>query len=385
MGANNIKYTQEKAKEIFKKYGYNMLEEYVRSKDRVKCSDDEGYLYRVGIINIQAGEKSMAFHANNPYTIYNIKNYIKLNCKDSVELISEEYKNNTKALVFKCLQCGEKFQKSWGSFTAKPKLYKCTSCILKDVNEKQRFSIQKIYPLFLENNLVILDTDYKNSMTPINVMDFNGYLGKISYNNLSKGKMFERFSLKYNEKNYLYNIMNYTRINNIKSKPIKVIGSDGHGHTSLLFKCECGNDFKTIGTMFTNKNKIKCDKCSSAISKIELKIIDLLEENNIDFIREHSFVDCRNIKSNRPLFFDFYLKEYNLCIECDGRQHYQKVNFGGMSDEKATIVFNRQKEYDNIKNKYCMDNDIQLIRIPYYEFDSNIYIERISKFLPINV
>ena len=73
------------------------------------------------------------------------------------------------------------------------------------------------------------------------------------------------------------------------------------------------------------------------------------------------FDDCRN---KNPLPFDFYLPNYNICIEFDGRQHYLPIfYFGG---EK---MLNYTKNNDNIKNEYCLNNNIKLVRIPYYEIN----------------
>lgn len=64
----------------------------------------------------------------------------------------------------------------------------------------------------------------------------------------------------------------------------------------------------------------------------------------------------------RPLPFDFYLPEYNICIEYDGEQHNRSVkHFGG---DKA---FYTRIKHDNIKNEYCKNNGISLLRIPYFK------------------
>lgn len=55
----------------------------------------------------------------------------------------------------------------------------------------------------------------------------------------------------------------------------------------------------------------------------------------------------------------------NICIEYDGEQHFKPIElFGG---EKQ---FKIQVENDNIKNTFCKENNIKLIRIPYYELNS---------------
>jgi very-short-patch-repair endonuclease len=62
-----------------------------------------------------------------------------------------------------------------------------------------------------------------------------------------------------------------------------------------------------------------------------------------------------------------------VCVEYDGSQHYHPVEyFGG---EK---VFKETQKSDAIKNKYCSDNGIKLIRIP-YKNKSSAEIETVLK------
>ena len=67
-----------------------------------------------------------------------------------------------------------------------------------------------------------------------------------------------------------------------------------------------------------------------------------------------------NKNGTYPLKFDFYLPDYNCCIEYDGKQHFEPIDyFGGKNG------FIKTQERDDIKNQYCKNNDIKLIRIPY--------------------
>jgi very-short-patch-repair endonuclease len=75
------------------------------------------------------------------------------------------------------------------------------------------------------------------------------------------------------------------------------------------------------------------------------------------------FDNCKG--KRRVLSFDFYLPKQNMLIEYDGRQHFMPVNFYGCSDEKAQKTYFDSKQNDAIKDKYCIENNIQLIRIPY--------------------
>ena len=79
----------------------------------------------------------------------------------------------------------------------------------------------------------------------------------------------------------------------------------------------CGKTFK-----MRPRNHISGQGCSHCnMSKGEVKIMIFLESNNIKFIRQFKFNDCKYIKT---LSFDFYIPKYNLCIEYDGEQHFKK-------------------------------------------------------------
>jgi very-short-patch-repair endonuclease len=100
-----------------------------------------------------------------------------------------------------------------------------------------------------------------------------------------------------------------------------------------------------------------CPICKS--SKGELEISKYLKKMNIKFKPQFKFDNCRNIL---PLSFDFYLHEKNICIEFDGLQHFKPIEyFGGIETFKLTQL------RDKIKNKYCKDNNIKLLRIKYDE------------------
>ncbi len=109
-----------------------------------------------------------------------------------------------------------------------------------------------------------------------------------------------------------------------------------------------------------------CPKCR--LSRGELRIEKYLKENNIIFEYEKKFNNC---KFKQLLPFDFYLPKYNTCIEYDGEFHYITTkHFGG--DKKLQ---NTQRN-DLIKNEFCKNNNIKLIRIPFPEFNN---IEKVLK------
>lgn len=112
-------------------------------------------------------------------------------------------------------------------------------------------------------------------------------------------------------------------------------------------------------------NKNGCEKCgNNRLSKGETQIEIFLKENNINHMREYKFEKCINPKTNKKLPFDFYLPDFNLCIEFDGFQHFNEAPWFKIGPEELKEI----KYKDNIKNKYCDKNNIKLIRISYIDF-----------------
>lgn len=135
-----------------------------------------------------------------------------------------------------------------------------------------------------------------------------------------------------------------------------IIGKYAKSTKPILLKhVECGNLTEISPHNF--KNGVRCDKCKSY--KGELKIRDLLLKKGVFFEEQVRFSDCR---LKKPLVFDFFLPIHNILIEFDGEQHIRPIErWGG---EKA---FQLQRKRDEIKNNYCKNNGITLVRIGYYE------------------
>ena len=126
-------------------------------------------------------------------------------------------------------------------------------------------------------------------------------------------------------------------------------------------QCECGN---IIDVSMNHLVSGHTQSCGCLKSSGEYLIGQILQKENINYQTQKIFQECLNPEHTNYLRFDFYLPDYNCCIEYDGEQHFRPVkHFGG--EEK----FQRQQQLDNIKNQYCKDNNIKLIRIPYTDFN----------------
>lgn len=129
-----------------------------------------------------------------------------------------------------------------------------------------------------------------------------------------------------------------------------------------LCRCECGNILMISGNNLKTGTSQSCGCVSSRGERIIAKI---LRENNIDFKQQVSFSNLKSPKGG-SLKFDFGIyvdNELQGLIEFDGRQHYEELN--GIWSQASSLEYRQQ--LDELKNEYCIKNNIPFLRIPYYD------------------
>lgn len=135
-------------------------------------------------------------------------------------------------------------------------------------------------------------------------------------------------------------------------------------------RCDCGNEKDVLGASLRQGMSLSCGLHSN-ISKGNTKIAEILDKENISYMVEKKFPTC---KDKKELPFDFFVNNKYL-IEYDGEQHFQ---------EGSIFNYEYTHRHDLIKNKWCKENDIPLIRIPYTHY-KNICLEDLiletSKFI----
>jgi len=226
----------------------------------------------------------------------------------------------------------------------------CKKCFFDKKRNNEKIIIEKFKKL--HNNLYDYSLiDYKTMNTKIKIVCLkHGIFEQTPVNHLqgkgcykcspnSKKDIFlilEKLNELHNNK-YNYD-MNFNKTSN----KIEIL-CDKHG----IFYQTLNNHLDGHGCPFCNE------------SSGEKKINQYLSEKNIKFERQKTFSSC---KDKRKLPFDFYLCDYNLCIEYDGEQHFMIVEEWG-GEEKFLII----KKHDEIKNEFCWKNSIKLLRINYEE------------------
>lgn len=361
------KLTLEEVKEIYKSKGLDILDNvYKNTKTKINCVDSEGYKYALTVDSVkdERTQSFSRFDAFNPHTVENIKHYISIN-NINVKLVSSEYKSmNKDKLIFEC-ECGEHYNVILNHFLTN-EMYKCKKCSMSQEG-KNKLTLKQVKERVIKQGFIPLFETYIDRKTTLDIQDKNGYKGSCTLSNLNITNSVSAFD--YRNPYIFYNIQKYIQINNIKCK---VIETDYKGRDSkLTFTCaECGKKFKTTWTQFSLYDKYRCDVCTKAQSNISLKTEVWLIEHGFEYEKEASFEGC---VYKRKLRFDYKVYTNNgfVLIEVDGSYHY--------TNPHSEDLLIKQKLKDEIKNKYCNENNIELIRLPWWWFrESELYKKELS-------
>ena len=174
---------------------------------------------------------------------------------------------------------------------------------------------------------------------------------------LNDEKRIERFK-KYNDKNREDIVGNKYG----KLTVLEITNKTSKNGTNLYYKCkcDCGNIIFVTGSNLKQGQQ----SCGCLKSNGEAKIIEILLNNQIRFETQKTFDNCRFEDTNGLAKFDFYLPDFNILIEYDGIQHFEKISFS--QNDKDSL--DARKARDEYKNNWCKKNNIKLIRIPYYHY-----------------
>lgn len=108
-----------------------------------------------------------------------------------------------------------------------------------------------------------------------------------------------------------------------------------------------------------------CKYCN--MSHLERSLINLFKKENIEYIFQ---VKQETLPWLKRQSLDFYLPNYNIGIECQGKQHFKECDFFGGKEQ-----FKKQIERDKRKKKLCEDNNVKLL---YFSKENNTTYKCIS-------
>ena len=135
-------------------------------------------------------------------------------------------------------------------------------------------------------------------------------------------------------------------------------------------QCSCGTKRNVRSDQLIRGISLSCG-CKHT-SKAARTIEKILIENQISYIKEKTFSDCISPRGVY-LRYDFAILDANnkviRLIEYDGEFHYHaQSNFFGGEEE---LIY--RQECDKIKNYYAQNNNIPLVRIPYFKQNEITY------------
>jgi hypothetical protein len=273
--------------------------------------DRKGYRYYLtfdSVANSFNGEDKMppVAHSSNIFSIPNIENWIRINKKPFVLVGGQVYKSATTKLLFKCKKCH-------------PDEIPFSTC-WRDIQVGHGCGLCVNAQIGLYNNL------------------------KFKYSKISEEWDYER------------------------NFPIRPEHVSPHSRTKYYWICpDCKNSYPSDVCHRTGDEARGCPVCSESNGEKRIrKFLEYLKKEGLieDFKSQKKFPDCRN-QLELPFDFQIFTKEGYFLCEYHGIQHYKSIKFFG-GDEQ----FKLRKKLDKIKLKYCKDNNIPLLVIPYWDFDN---------------
>ncbi|HEY8889451.1 MAG TPA: zinc-ribbon domain-containing protein [Clostridium sp.] len=370
MSRTTVKYTYEEVLEIFIIKGYILMDKiYKNNKQKLTFKDNEGFMYYCSLHSFMLYQPSKV-EKSNPYTIQNIKLWLKLNNKP-FELLSYTYSRNNIKLKWKCfiIGCEEVFEAMWNDMTNNRG---CPYCAGRRVGLSNCLAT-KSPQLSLEWH-----PTRNNNLTPYN---FTAFSIKRAWWQCSKnpkheweatiaGRNFNNSCCPYcagKIPSEDYNLLvchpeaceewNYDKNDKL---PEEYCPSS---NKSVYWKCkECSHEWKSQVVSRTKLNGYNCPECSG--SHGEIKIKKWLKKHDIDYIPQKEFDGLIGV-GNGNLSYDFYLPQHNnLLIEYQGEFH------DGKSNLFVKKFLKYQQEHDLRKKTYALSNGYELLEIWYWDFDN---------------
>jgi hypothetical protein len=288
--------------------------------------------------------------SNSKLNFNDIKQYVST--ITGYKLLSNSYKNNTTKLKFECPN-GHIFDMDWNHFK---RGQRCSEC---DITKKKTYNEVKNYIESFDGYKLLSNT-YVKCKEKMKIQCPNNHVFEMNYSAFNAGdrcpicakcKKKTLEEIRYNMLIFGYALLSDTYVNS---------------QTKLLVECPNHHTYEVHWGNFRSGKR--CPICNN--SKGEEKIRNILTLLNIDYILQKEFNNLLGL-GHKKLSYDFYLPSYNLCIEYQGIQHYEPIQYFGGEEQ-----FKNQQEHDRRKNEYAKTNNIKLLEIPYWEFDN---IEEILK------
>lgn len=338
-----------------------ITKEYKNNKQILEIECSCGEIFSVRWSDFLKGQNKCKCCTGNKLRYSDVKKYVE---SKGCTLISEKYENHSSKLDIKC-KCGNHMNVSFNAFRKGNGI--CHNCFKKENPFHLKFKLEDIKSYIEDNsNAKLMSNEYIDCFSHLNIMCECGREYSCSFAHIKQQDKIQcpKCAIKHtSDKNRLSFEEIEKRIKDIYGDEYDLVSIDNYQNfkkgTITVRHNTCGNTYSTLLHTMIVKNR-RCKICERNESLGVKKLSGWLNSQEIEYIREYTFEDCKHLKK---LPFDVYIPSLNLCIEYDGQQHFKPVRkFGGEEGFKVA------KLRDGIKNGYCKDNNINLLRIKYTNY-----------------
>lgn len=353
---------EEDIKKALKQKELYLISSFTNIQGYHDLHDFDGYKYNLQLSTVIYGNSFPSkFHVSNPYTIYNIRNYISIN-NINCKLLSSNYTNNQDKMLWEC-SCGTPFKCSWQDFYNGK--HQCNDCGAKIRRDKKSYTMDEIKMVLKDTEYTLVEESFSRLSNGFTCVDSDGYKVVMSRQFISR----KSSPIIFHPSNpyTVENIRHYLLINKIKCELI----SDSYISNTepLLWKCSCGSIFKKAWSKI-KEGLTLCPKCARE------KVINSRKIPHDEIVK--------NLKTNG---FSLLFPENDIVVnnridvyDLDGYKY--RVRYGN-------IMKNKIPEKFHISNPYTIDN-INLYLLLYrngdYKCISDTYEgnDKVMKFLHIS-
>ena len=351
------------------------------------------------------------------------------NCNNEYVSVIGKYQGSDLPIKCKCSICGEEFESTPYRILHGAKHIKCAR---KLASEKRKCNysdlIERIHKI---NPDIELLGEYVNFHTKMKFKCICGEICEATPDHLVNGGLCYECGRKRASNNYKRTQEEFEKEVGSKNGNIKIIGKYKSIKDKIDTKClVCGYEWRPIAEQLVKEVPNGCPKCSGRIitnqefvnqlkhlhpnliplekyvksdkkikfhcldcdadvyiapSKLksgqgcphcqrshgEIKVEKCLINSKLDYVPQYRIDNPQNQSSN--FYYDYAIlnnKNIIALIEYDGIGHFEPVDFAGKGEEWALQNLEKTKFRDGIKNQYCKDNNIPLLRIPYWEYNN---------------
>ena len=310
------------------------------------------------------------------WNIEKVNNFVEEN--SNCKLLSKEYETVDSKMKFLC-ECGNEFETTFYKFRSRNKR-QCNSCGRLILSEKQKLTYEEVKKFIEEDSqsgCKLLSKEYKTAHQKLNIQCSCGKTYKTKWNHFKNSNQRQCPDCGTELRTQARRLPIEEVLGYINSKGCELLSPYENLSSKIKIKCNCGQVYETSYGLFRDLGYDKCKHCreeNKVISHGETKIRNWLVDKNIKFKEEVTFDD---LKLSNSLRFDFGIlnsqNKIKLIIEYDGKQHFGIGNFTDNTEEMI-MQYQSTIQNDSMKNEYCFNNGIPLLRIPYNKYK---YIEEI--------